>query len=500
MTENKRLSYQPWYEIEEPLTNRSFGHYSAETANRLLLEMEERLAGVPEIGGMGYKSQTEDIERFFMNLSILNNYVETLPSNIDEQIDQPLYIKFNHEATEGISRIKLSDLKTDNIVDLKETMITTVENFSGSLERSKKYLTFADFLGTNIGEEKTTKYSRDSGTVTITIRQTKCIESFSNLFKAQYQELVNQGMDSQEVSLETYLEHLLVKGEFDHKMDKPFLNFISTLADATIIVPIISAIMGEDIITGEDLSDAEIAGKLGDALLSLVAIAIAIPSGGGSITARGVLSKVLQVMFVDAAGRGAGYLAKEADFPIWAQTAIRMGVSIVVYKGTNGFFAKLGGQEIAISSELAEQLGSVDEGTGGGNVKTIKTQPAAEANKTFPKGYEPPYKPGTQTKVVEITQNTKTGEYVRVYDSSSSTQAGGWVMKADDIKGLTPQQIQNKYALPTTPTHVTDVNFKAETQLRTGTANSAFGFEGGGIQFDTMGQRVGEFTNGRPLQ
>ena len=123
-----------------------------------------------------------------------------------------------------------------------------------------------------------------------------------------------------------------------------------------------------------------------------------------------------------------------------------------------------------------------------------------EANKTFPKDFEPPYKPGTQTNVVEVTKTTKAGEYVRVYDNTNSTQAGGWVMKADDIKGLTPQQIQNKYALPTTPTHVTDVGFKAGDQLRTGVSNSAFGFEGGGIQFDTMGQKIGSFTNGRPLQ
>jgi hypothetical protein len=87
-----------------------------------------------------------------------------------------------------------------------------------------------------------------------------------------------------------------------------------------------------------------------------------------------------------------------------------------------------------------------------------------------------------------------------VYDNVGSNQAGGWVMKAEDIAGLTPQQIQNKFALPTTPTHVTDVVLDAGTQLRTGTANSLFGFEGGGTQFDLMGQRTGQFINGRPLQ
>lgn len=131
--------------------------------------------------------------------------------------------------------------------------------------------------------------------------------------------------------------------------------------------------------------------------------------------------------------------------------------------------------------------------------KTISTQSADNVNKTFPKEYEPPYKPGIQTKVIELTQNTKPGEFVRVYDNVNSGQAGGWIMKGKDIAGLTPQEMQNKFALPAIPTHVTDVTLKADTQLRTGIANGLFGYEGGGIQFDMMGQRVGEFSNGRLL-
>lgn len=88
---------------------------------------------------------------------------------------------------------------------------------------------------------------------------------------------------------------------------------------------------------------------------------------------------------------------------------------------------------------------------------------------------------------------------MRVYDNVNSGQAGGWVMKAKDIMGLNPQQIQNKFELPATPTHITDVIFESGTQLRMGVANGLFGFKGGGIQFDMMGQRVGQFINGRLL-
>jgi hypothetical protein len=145
-----------------------------------------------------------------------------------------------------------------------------------------------------------------------------------------------------------------------------------------------------------------------------------------------------------------------------------------------------------------ELLDSINEGTG--NLKFIKklSQSADEVNDSLKTlGYtEAPYKPGTIVDTIELTEKT---QFVRVYDGVNSQQAGGWVMKAEDIAGLTPQQIQNKFALPSTPKYVTDVVFESGTTLRTGTANGLFGFDGGGIQFDLMGQYIGDFVNPRLL-
>ena len=109
---------------------------------------------------------------------------------------------------------------------------------------------------------------------------------------------------------------------------------------------------------------------------------------------------------------------------------------------------------------------------------------------------EPPFKPGNLVKEIELTEQAK---FVRVYDGVVSPQEGGWLMRAEDIAGLTPQQIQNKFALPATPKYVTDVILKSGTRLEMGVANRAFGFDGGGIQFDLMGVRVDGFVNPRPL-
>ena len=104
----------------------------------------------------------------------------------------------------------------------------------------------------------------------------------------------------------------------------------------------------------------------------------------------------------------------------------------------------------------------------------------------------------TETSVTEI-QLTENATYVRVYDKVNSRMQGGWVMKAEDIVGLTPQEIQNKFALPNTPKYICDVNLEAVTRLRTGEVNPLFGFDGGGQQYDLIinGKNVGTFTNER---
>ena len=132
------------------------------------------------------------------------------------------------------------------------------------------------------------------------------------------------------------------------------------------------------------------------------------------------------------------------------------------------------------------------------NYNILNTSSADEVNTIFQEtmGYEPPYKPGTTVSEIQLTENAT---YVRVYDKINSRMQGGWVMKSEDIIGLTPQEIQNKFALPTTPKYVCDVNLEAGTRLRMGEVNPLFGFEGGGQQYDLIinGKNVGIFTNER---
>ena len=133
-----------------------------------------------------------------------------------------------------------------------------------------------------------------------------------------------------------------------------------------------------------------------------------------------------------------------------------------------------------------------------GKYKIIGEQTAEQANDFWKSvGYtDSPYKPNKKAQIIELTQDTK---FVRTYDGKNSGMYGSWVMKYDDIKGLKPEEIADKFALPQVPKYMCDCTLPKGTQLRTGECNPLYGWKGGGQQFDMMGARVGKFGNEREI-
>jgi hypothetical protein len=137
---------------------------------------------------------------------------------------------------------------------------------------------------------------------------------------------------------------------------------------------------------------------------------------------------------------------------------------------------------------LDNQLGSMKN-----NVKINRYESAESVNDWWKvkKGYEnPPY---TSKTVVQDIHTLSDETFVRVYDGDVSGLKGGWLMKADDIKGLTPKQIQEKFALPAEPIYIGEVNIPKGSNLRVGEVAENFGYKGGGIQFDLKGQYIGDY-------
>lgn len=176
-----------------------------------------------------------------------------------------------------------------------------------------------------------------------------------------------------------------------------------------------------------------------------------------------------------------------------------IAISILLKKWSSKLAGKA--DDVGNSGNVVNKVDDVTKGAGEDNWKVNKSYLANEANTWWKEqmGYDiPTYRPGTTVEEIILSKEDK---FVRVYDGTSSHQAGGWMMKAEDIKGLSPKQIQDKFALPTIPKYVTDVTVPKGTTVRTGTVNAVQGWgSGGGIQFDLIGQRIGKFTNERLLK
>lgn len=84
--------------------------------------------------------------------------------------------------------------------------------------------------------------------------------------------------EDNDLTQQEFLEQFYRQGEFTHDSSNPFLNFVSSVLDITIIKPIIEACTGEDLITGEDLTDMERGLKVVFAVVDLVTL-------GGAIAA-----------------------------------------------------------------------------------------------------------------------------------------------------------------------------------------------------------------------
>lgn len=133
-----------------------------------------------------------------------------------------------------------------------------------------------------------------------------------------------------------------------------------------------------------------------------------------------------------------------------------------------------------------------------GKYRIVDKMSADKVNAEWKKrGYvDSPYKEGQHASIIELTNDTT---FVRVYDKKKSGMKGSWVMRLEDIKGKTPEQIANEFALPQIPKFICDVKLPAGTKLRTGECNPLYGHDGGGIQYDLMGARIGIFENERYL-
>ena len=91
-------------------------------------------------------------------------------------------------------------------------------------------------------------------------------------------------------------------------------------------------------------------------------------------------------------------------------------------------------------------------------------------------GMGPPTEPFNTTRPAGVIRTTEPIEYyVRMYTPGSSNAAGPWIMRASTVRGLTPEQLRDRFALPFPVTYITNVLVPSGTCLMTGPAGPIMG-------------------------
>ena len=288
---------------------------------------------------------------------------------MDDKLDQPLKKDFKKNATETISRIHLEDFEVDNTLGLTENnYITGGMGYAGTMvEQEKAKLTFADFIGTSDGKA--------DGNGLHMAYTNGSVEDFASIFAAQYEAMKASGALGEDNNLtqQEFLEQFYRQGEFTHDSSNPFLNFVSSVLDITIIKPVIEACTGEDLITGEDLTDMERGLKVVFAMVDLVTL-------GGAIAAtkfsemglKEGLKAFGKTALIDFAGNtaacGVGALGETFDWPVPITMMLSLAAGITVsISGNKLLFKNADGIEIGsktLSDAEVKKIGDVlDETT-----------------------------------------------------------------------------------------------------------------------------------------
>ena len=323
--------------------------------------------------GIDYTSRKKDIDRLLEGHGTLHRYIDVLNCYVDDKLDQPLKKDFKKNATETISRIHLEDFEVDNTLGLTENnYITGGMGYAGTMvEQEKAKLTFADFIGTSDGKADGNGFhmAYTNGSV----------EDFASIFAAQYEAMKASGALGEDNNLtqQEFLEQFYRQGEFTHDSSNPFLNFVSSVLDITIVKPIIEACTGEDLITGEDLTDMERGLKVVFAVVDLVTL-------GGAIAAtkfsemglKEGLKAFGKTALIDFAGNtaacGVGALGETFDWPVPVTMMLSLAAGITVsISGNKLLFKNADGIEIGSKTLSDDDLKIVEQTIEGENYSNL---------------------------------------------------------------------------------------------------------------------------------
>ena len=215
--------------------------------DNLLLEAAERLSGITEFTTYAYTSQYEKMDETVRIYDTLIHLQEGVNNELQE-IDNDFFLRLangtdrKHQGPmEALSSIHMEDISIPNQAGITRQWVyynTSNQRCLGEAEK-KEELTFQDFLC----------YSKDTEYETV----------YNPIFQEIFQEQYELSGLTQDYTYIEYMDGLLKAGEFNHEMYKPVQEFLSAGLDIITFgaKPLIEAFVGEDLITGEQMTETE---------------------------------------------------------------------------------------------------------------------------------------------------------------------------------------------------------------------------------------------------
>lgn len=285
--------------------------------------------------GIGYDERViNNFNEANTDREIIYDFICNLIPYIEKNIDIPFKEKLVDTALSPLLEIKIENYEIENDIGVK----TLFSDYNNRLEiREKEKLNLKDFLGS---ENEDKKYDQ---------KDFEQVDDFAEIFKAQYLNIKEEmEKNNPEVSIPDMRKFWDPESMTSWEQ---FKEFLSIVADATIIVPIIDAIVGKDIITGRELSEDERKTKVIIAGIDTITLGLGALS---SPVASEILKEYALAIGTATANAVVDEVIDSSGLPSEVISILKLGAGIITEKVGRKVLFKNAASEVIATKDIDE--------------------------------------------------------------------------------------------------------------------------------------------------
>ncbi|WP_405373729.1 pre-toxin TG domain-containing protein [Pseudobutyrivibrio sp.] len=297
--------------------------------NEYLADIDNLLADA-DLQTIDHHNFTDEIEYSNNFLIALLDYAKDISSFVLLLLDNPFKDNLMDNAVDKINDVDINSYSTANTLDIKRLDYCD----SGTYYTSIGSVTFQDFI---VGNAAYVVPDEFKGFTT----------QFSN-----YYENVKTNLNG--LSEEEFLYGLLNKDTPEMELKK----FVSAVLDITIIKPLIETFTGEDLITGQELSDMERGIKFAGAVVGIITLGT---SGILKVPLEQAAQQLGRTLLIDAAATSASYatgiICEKLDLPVPLTVVLCIAVGTAVSITLNSIeYRKVSSYEPSLNESIMNDL------------------------------------------------------------------------------------------------------------------------------------------------